>query len=273
MKGRNVVTYTILVLAAIFAIYPMVWGFSSSFKYLSDISTYPPEWIPRNPTLNNYYLVLFKSWVPRFFLNSLIVGFSSIGLTLLIATLGAYAASRFHFRGMSLILFILLSTIMLPGIGMLVPLYVNFIKMGLHDTYWALILIYSARQVPFALWLLKGFFDSIPTALDDSARMDGCTSLGILWRIIVPLSSAGYAAAILVIFLYVWCEFIIALAMTSSNEMRLITVGLYFYIQSYGIEWGRMMATVMVALSPVMVLFIFLQKRFIQGLTAGALKG
>lgn len=273
MKGRSIVTYVILSMAAIFALYPMVWALSSSFKMTGDIAIYPPQWIPRSPTLENYYLVLFKSWMPRYFLNSLLVGFSTIGLTLVISTLGAYAGSRFHFRGKNFILFVLLSTIMLPGIGILVPLYLNFVKMGLHDTYWALILIYSARQTPFVLWLLKGFFDGIPRDLDDAAHLDGCSSFGVLWRIIVPLASPGYGAAVLVIFLYVWCEFIIAMTMTSSSEMRLITVGLHFFVKAYGVEWGQMMATVTVALLPVIVLFVLLQKRFVQGLTAGALKG
>ncbi|MCI0528762.1 MAG: carbohydrate ABC transporter permease, partial [Nitrospira sp.] len=144
---------------------------------------------------------------------------------------------------------------------------------GLLDTYWALILVYTAWQIPTVLWLMRGFFEAIPRELEEAALIDGCSRFQAFYRIIWPLTRPGLAAAAVIVFVNIWNEFIIALTLTTSDDKRLIPVGLYYYIGAYGIEWGKLMAAVCIALLPIIVLFVFLQRSFIKGLSSGSIKG
>jgi ABC-type glycerol-3-phosphate transport system permease component len=267
------VIYISLVAACVFAIFPILWAVLTAFKDQGNIVSYPPKWIPEPFVLDNYTLVMYGSNMPRYFLNSLIVCAATVVFTLVVACHGGYSAARFNFPLKNFLLFVILATVMIPGIAVLVPLYMIATQVGLHDTYWSLILIYSAWQVPTVLWLMRGFFESIPRELEEAALIDGCGHLQAFYRIIAPLTQPGLAASAVIVFVYVWNEFIIALTMTASDDMRLIPVGLYYYISAFGVEWGKLMAAVSVALLPAVVLFIVLQRRFIQGLTSGATKG
>jgi ABC-type glycerol-3-phosphate transport system permease component len=270
---ENVGVYGLLVLTCGFALFPILWAVATSLKEQRSIVTYPPQWIPDPVTLQQYYLVVYGSNMPRYFLNSLIVSLATIVLTLVVATHGGYSAARFNFPLKSVVLFTILATIMIPGIAVLVPLYMIVSKVGLHNSYWALVLIYSGWMVPTVLWLMRGFFESVPRELDEAAVIDGCNRLQAFYRVIAPLTQPGLAAAAVIVFVYVWNEFIIALTMTSTDDMRLVTTGLYYYISAYGVEWGKLMAAVCLALAPAVALFIVLQRLFIKGLTSGATKG
>ncbi|MCL4370343.1 MAG: carbohydrate ABC transporter permease [Chloroflexi bacterium] len=270
---ENVGVYGTLVLTSLFAVFPILWSIITSLKDQGSIVSYPPKWIPNPVVLDNFQLVIYGSNMPRYFLNSLVVALATIVVTLVVASHGGYSAARFNFPFKNVLLFIILATVMIPGIAVLVPLYMIAAKMGLNDTYWVLIIIYSAWQIPTVLWLMRGFFESIPKELDEAALIDGCGPLQAFYRIIAPLTQPGLAAAAVIVFVYVWNEFIIALTMTSSDDMRLIPIGLYYYVSAFGVEWGKLMAAVTVALIPVLILFIILQRRFIQGLTSGASKG
>jgi ABC-type glycerol-3-phosphate transport system permease component len=265
--------YGILILTCAFSVFPILWALGTSLKASADIVSYPPNWIPNPVSLQHYALVLGGSNMPRYFLNSLLVAAATILLTLAAACHGGYAAARYEFPAKNFLLFLILATVMIPGIAVLVPLYMIMSQVGLHDTYWSLILIYSAWQVPTVLWLMRGFFESIPRDLEEAALIDGCGPLQAFYRVIAPLTRPGLAASAVVVFVYVWNEFIIALTMTASDEMRLVPVGLYYYISAWGVEWGKLMAAVSVALLPAVILFIALQRNFIQGLTSGSTKG
>jgi ABC-type glycerol-3-phosphate transport system permease component len=269
----QVVVYGVLILTCAFSLFPILWAFSTSLKASADIVSYPPNWIPAPVSLEHYAQVLGGSHMPRYFFNSMLVAVATILLTLVVASHGGYAAARFEFPAKNLLLFLILATVMIPGIAVLVPLYMIMSQVGLHDTYWSLILIYSAWQVPTVLWLMRGFFESIPRDLEEAALIDGCGPLQAFYRVITPLTRPGLAASAVVVFVYVWNEFIIALTMTASDEMRLVPVGLYYYVSAWGVEWGKLMAAVSVALLPAVVLFIILQRHFIQGLTSGSTKG
>jgi len=270
---EGIVTYGILTLTCVFSVLPILWALSTSLKAPADIVSYPPNWIPSSVSLEHYAQVLGGSHMPRYFANSLLVGLATIVLTLVVASHGGYAAARYEFPAKNVMLFLVLATVMIPGIAVLVPLYMIMSQVGLHDTYWSLILIYSAWQVPTVLWLMRGFFESIPRDLEEAALIDGCGPLQAFYRVIAPLTRPGLAASAVVVFVYVWNEFIIALTMTASDEMRLVPVGLYYYISAWGVEWGKLMAAVSVALLPAVVLFVVLQRNFIQGLTSGSTKG
>jgi len=157
-----IATYSILTLTCLFSILPILWAVSTSLKAPADIVRYPPNWIPSPISLEHYAQVLGGSHMPRYFANSLLVALATIALTLVVASHGGYAAARYEFPAKNLLLFLILATVMIPGIAVLVPLYMIMSQVGLHDTYWSLILIYSAWQVPTVLWLMRGFFESIP---------------------------------------------------------------------------------------------------------------
>lgn len=265
--------YLLLVLAAVFAIGPLLWAVSTSFKQPDAVITLVPHLLPQHFTWKNYHDVLFGSHMPHYFLNSTIVTLGTLIVTLTAGSLGGYAAARYRFRGKSTLLFLILASIMIPGVVVLVPLYLISSALGLHNTYTALILVYSAWQTPFVLWLMQGFFSTIPRELEESAMMDGLSWGRTFWNIILPLARPGLAAAAIVVFVWVWNEFILAFTLISSDSMRVINNGLYFYISVYGIEWGKLMAASLIATIPEVLFFVLLQKSFVKGLTMGAVKG
>jgi multiple sugar transport system permease protein len=277
MNGRSrthtTIRWAVLLLAAACALVPVYWTLNTSLKLEDAVASYPPHWLPNPLTTGNYESLLGGSSIPRNYLNSIILAGSSIFLTLVLGAHAGYAAARFNFRGKSGVLFLLLMTVMIPGIVTLIPQYLLAVQLGLYDTKLALILIYSAWQLPTVVWIMKGFFEGIPAELEDSARVDGCTALGAFYRVVVPLSWPGLAAAAIVVFVWVWNEFIIAVNLTASEATQPLTVGLYFFVGETGIEWGRMTAAAICALLPVIAAFLLLQRRFVEGLTAGALKG
>lgn len=270
---KSVLSYTLLIFASIFALGPIYWAINTSLKTQSAAITYPPKWFPQPVVFEHYAWVFQDPTMPRYFLNSILLALGTILVVAFVSIHAAYAAARFSFSGKNGLLFLLLATIMIPGIVTLIPLYLITIKLGLHNTFIALILVYASWQTPTAIWLLRGFFESIPKELEESAMIDGCSRIGAFYRVILPLAQPGLAAAAIINFVYVWNEFIIALNLTSSDKIRPVTVGLKFLVGESGILWGKITAASVLALIPIIVLFIFLQQRFIQGLTAGAVKG
>ncbi|MGM7422115.1 carbohydrate ABC transporter permease [Cellulosimicrobium sp. 22598] len=264
--------YVGLVAASVFAVLPLLWALSTSFKSKGAVLS-DSGWIPAAPTLENYTKVLFESQVPRYLLNSIVVAAGSVVLTIVLALLGAYATARFAFRGRDASLFLILMTSMIPGIAILVPLYFLAVRTGLYDTYAGMILVYTAWQVPTVLWMLRGFLQSIPGSLEEAGRIDGAGDLRIMVQLVLPLAKPGIAAASVVAFVAVWNDFLIASTMVSSDEKRLVAVGLYNYLSQYGIEWGQLTAAVVVTVVPMIVLFVLMEKRIVSGLSAGATKG
>lgn len=272
-RAETVAVYGFLIAVALLVLLPIAWVVSTSLKPAESVVAYPPRWLPDRPTLAHYGTVWLGSNMPRYFLNSVGISLATILVTLVAGGLGGYAAARFRFPGKTALLFLLLATVMIPGIVILVPLYMVLTRVGLFNSYLGLVLVYSAWQVPTVLWLMRGFFENVPRELEEAALVDGCTRLGALVRVILPISQPGFSAAAIVVFIWVWNEFIIALTLTSADELRIVPVGLYYYISQFGIDWGPLMAGVSLALLPVLVVFALLQRRFIQGLTSGATKG
>ncbi|MBI2528252.1 MAG: carbohydrate ABC transporter permease [Candidatus Rokubacteria bacterium] len=271
--GLHAVNYGTLLLACAFVLFPLLWGLITSLKDPSSVTAYPPRWIPDPVTLDNYRVVIGKSTMPTYFANSIVVSLSTVLLTLVLGVHAGYAAARFSFRFKNALLFYILSTVMIPGIAILVPLYMIAIWAGLYDKLVVLVLIYAAWQVPTTTWVMRGFFAMLPRELEESALIDGCSRLGAFYRIILPLAWPGLSAAAILTFIYAWNEFIIALTLTLENANRLVPIGLYFYVSEFGIPWGQLTAAVMIAIVPPAVFFALLQKKFIQGLSSGAIKG
>jgi ABC-type glycerol-3-phosphate transport system permease component len=269
----HISSYFILITFSFFALIPVYWGLVTSLKEPTAVLAFPPQWVSFEIYYNNYTSVFQHSNIPRQLFNSFFVSIFSIVIILGVSCPAAYAAARFDFPGKNSILFIILCTIMIPGISILIPLYLMISRIGIHDTYFAVTLVHSAWRTPLVIWFLKGFFESIPSELDESAMIDGCTRFQAFYKIVLPLTRPGLASASILVFVYVWNDFLITLTMSSSDNMRLIQAGLYNFITTIGIEWGRLMAALILALLPILVIFFLLQKSLIQGLTSGARKG
>lgn len=268
----QVVIALVLFLAMLFALAPILWGISTAFKDSAVAESFPPSWWPDEPTLDNFRRVFFGSNFGRYMLNSVIVSIATIAATLVVSAHAGYAAARWKFRGKNQVLFFILSMGVIPGICVLVPLYLLVSALGLYDTYFGLILVYTAWQTPTAVWVMRGFFESIPFELEEASYIDGCGRAEAFYRIVLPLAQPGMAAVAILVFVSVWNEFLIAYALTISDDRRLIQSGLYLYVTQSGIEWASLMAAAVTALLPPIVAFAMLQSRFIQGLTNGAVK-
>jgi multiple sugar transport system permease protein len=264
--------YVLLTVLSIVAVGPFVWGVLTSLKGARQIVAQPLAWMPDPFTLDNYARA-FQRGLGIGVSNSFIVALASVVLSVGLAAFTGYALARIRFRFSNLILFSIVAPQFVPGLVNLVPTYIIMARLGLLDTYGVLILLYTVHSLPIAVWIVKAFFETVPVELEQAAMVDGCTRWGSLWRIMLPLAQPGLAAAALFAFVNSWNEFLIAITMTSSAEMRTLPVSIYLSITDVGIDWGALMASASVAVAPVAVLFVFLQQRFISGLTAGALKG
>jgi ABC-type glycerol-3-phosphate transport system permease component len=263
--------YTTMLLVVVVALLPFVWAFLTSLKPERQIFAFPPRLLPEPATLYNYGRAVDHGLLLALF-NSSVISLATVGLVLTAGALAAYPLARMRFRGSQVVLFLIIAPLMIPGLVNLVPTYIMMAKLGLLDSYQGLILIYWVHSLPLAIWILRGFFQTIPRELEDAAAVDGASRLQSLWSIVLPLSQPALAAVALLVFLNAWNEFVIASIMTSSALMRTAQVFLYLNMTDVGVNWGEMMASALAINLPVLGLFLLLQRRFIAGLTAGALR-
>jgi len=267
----QVAIYAVMLLVVISSLVPFFWAFLTSLKVERQVYAFPPQVLP-NPITGYNYLQAINHGLLLALFNSLFVSSITVILVLIAGSLAAYPLARMSFRGSQVVLFLILIPMMIPGLVNLVPTYIIMAKLGLLDSYQGLILIYWVHSLPIAIWVLRGFFQQLPRELEDAAAVDGASRLRVLWSIIVPLSQPALAAVSLLVFLNSWNEFVIASIMTSSALMRTAQVFLYLNMTDVGVNWGEMMASGLATNLPVLALFLLLQRRFISGLTAGALK-
>lgn len=259
--------------------FPLVWMLSSAIKPIEDLFVIPPQWIPKQPTLESIDSVLYgdherPSLFLDYFRNSIIVTTGTTILTLLVSTLGAYALSRYPFRGSGKLMLSILSIQMFPQAMLLISFYLVFLQLQMLNTYQALILANVTFSVPFSIWMLKGFFDTVPREIEEAALIDGCSRLSVMPRVVLPIMAPGLIAAAIYTFLIAWDEYLFAATLTSRPEMRTLPPGIVqSFVGQFYLNWPNVMAASVLITIPVTVLFIFFQKYLVQGLTAGAIKG
>ncbi|MEP7288585.1 MAG: carbohydrate ABC transporter permease [Chloroflexota bacterium] len=261
--------------------FPIFWMFSTSIKPPEQILQVPPVLLPSQPQLESYKAVLgMKSDSPiqttingpRFLLNSLIISAGTMCLTLLLAVPGAYGLARTRIKGRTVYMLFLLTAQMLPSVLLVIPLFVLFKPLGLINSHLGVILADTALALPFAIIMLRTSFLQIPIDLEEAALIDGSSRLQALLQIVVPLVRSGLIAVSMFSFLTAWGEFVFALSFLQKVELQPVSVGIFSFIGMYTTQWGSMMAfAVMIAL-PALAAFILLQRHFISGLTAGAVK-
>lgn len=274
-KSLNIGTHILLMFASLVSVFPIIWILSTSFKFKEDVLKPGIEIIPHNFTLSNYQHVLsmdnfiFWKWLG----NSIMIALVTTIIGLFLASTTAYAFSRFEFKGKKFFLFSYLLTQMFPGAILIVPLY-NIIKnLGLLNSYTGLLIAYSTISLPFCVWMLKSFFDTIPKSLEEAAMIDGLTSFGTFWKIILPLSLPGLSVTAFFSFITAWNEFMFALTFMSTSEHYTLPVGLRTFVFEFNTDWHYMAAGAIIVSLPVLVFFFIAQKFLISGLTSGGVKG
>jgi multiple sugar transport system permease protein len=264
--------YSVLIVISLIVIIPVLWMLSTSFKSDQEIFTVPPRWIPDQMSFDSFSRIWTDYPFAHYFLNSFVVVSLATFISLIFSCLAGYGASRFNFKGKGAFLTFLLVTQMFPSIMLLIPFYKIIQALGLVNTYLGLILTYISFTIPFCSWMMMGYFQSIPKELDEAAAIDGCGRFRIFWQIIFPLSLPGVAATAIYSFIVGWNEYMFALVLTQSEEMKTVPVGIGQLIGQYKIQWNDMMAASLVATVPLLIFFLFFQKYLISSLTAGSVK-
>lgn len=272
-KAYAIFIYAISILVCFFALAPVLWCLSTSLKPEMMIFDQPPRWIPKVISLEHYKNVLNNPKMLRYFMNSFLTATASTAIALLVGVLGAYGFSRYKFPGKNTMLISIMLTRMLPRVALIIPFFVTLQKLKIYNTRPGMIVIYLIITMPLSVWLLKGFFDSIPYELEEAAVMDGCSPLGILFKVDLPIILPAIASVGMYVFITAWNEFLFALTMSKGEALRTISVGLAFYIDEFGVQWGSLMAASMLMSLPAMIVFSMFQKSLIKGLSEGGVKG
>jgi ABC-type glycerol-3-phosphate transport system permease component len=257
---------------AVVVLLPFFWMFSVSLKPATEPFAIPARLWPEHPTLDNYFSA-FRPEFRAYFINSIVVSLSTVVITVSLALLAAYSFSRTGFRLLSIALALVIVAQMFPGSAIIIPIYKMMRWAHLLNTYASLIIAYVAVTLPIAVWMLRGFIVRLPQSLEEAAAIDGAGPIKTFTHVIVPLCRPGIAATAVFVLIVTWQEFLFALSFTSSKDMRTLPVGMNDFIGQYGIRYGELMASSVLISLPVVVIFMFLQRQFVAGLTAGAVKG
>ncbi|WDR03909.1 carbohydrate ABC transporter permease [Devosia algicola] len=266
-------SYVVLIFLAFICIAPIVWTFLTSIKLEEDIVTRNMIYIPTRITFEHYVNLWNQSGYPVLVVNSLITTSVTVLICMLTGTIAAYSFSRFHFRGRTQLMLAYLIVRMFPAVLMIVPLFIVMRQVGLLDSSIGLAIAYTSFLLPLFVWMLKGFFDAAPKELESAARIDGTTRLGAMFRIVIPIARNGLLATAVFVGIAAWNEYLFALMLTTSQGSRTWPVGLQLMVGEFQLPWGMLAAGGIISILPVIVLFAFVQRAMVAGITAGAVKG
>jgi multiple sugar transport system permease protein len=270
---RKAVVWLAAIVVAVNGFFPAVWIFLTSLKTETELIRSPITYLPDAPTLANYESAFTAQPILRFMFNSLVVASLSTVLCVFVGALAAYALTRLKMPHRNLIMSLLLAVAMFPLISLMVPLFKLMRELGLLNTYLALILPYAVMSLPVCTLVMASFFQDIPPDLEAAAMVDGCSRVGALFRIVMPLSAPGVFTAAILAFVNAWDEFLLALTMMNRVNMRTLSVGITLYQGEFAFPWPLISAALIIAIVPICILIAVFQERVVGGLTAGGVKG
>jgi multiple sugar transport system permease protein len=262
-----------LVLLVLNGVYPMIWIILTSFKTEIELQQTPITYLPKAPSFTSYVQVFEQQPFAQYFLNSVLVASLSTIICVVIAALAGYAIARVNLPFKRFISIAVVAAGIFPVVSLIVPLYQMMLALGWLNTYLALVIPYAAFSLPISILTLAAFFQGIPKELEDAAMVDGCSRLGALWRIIVPLSAPGMATAAILAFVNSWNEFLLALTFASNQATRTVPPAVALYQGEFSFPWPVISAAITIAIIPIVVMILIFQQRIISGLTAGSVKG
>lgn len=272
--------YLAMVLALVCILAPFAWLVISSISSQADLITLPLQWIPPNPSLSRLAALTFGSTTDNSALafraalgNSIVIVSATTAIAMVTGVIAAYAFARLHFPGRDKLIFVFLATYMLPPIAIILPVYQFLSGFGLLDTRIALIAVYAGFVTPFVIWLMRGYFENISPELDDAARVDGCSRLGALWRVMLPVSLPGLFSTAVLAFLLCWDEFFYALILTQTSNSQTLPVAINDFIGRHSTDFGMLAAGGLIAAIPPVIIAFICQRYIVSGLTAGSVKG
>lgn len=264
--------FLVLIVVTLVA-FPMYWMIITSFKSPETLYVNPPTLLPTSWTLSNYRDLFTVTDFATYFKNSVVVALISTVLSLFIGSIGAYSLSRFRYRGISTYSRVVLLVYMLPTTLIVIPIYGYIVRMGLADSLMALIIANSTFTLPFTLWLMRSYFNSIPISLEESAMIDGCSRLQALFRVSLPIAMPGLVSVGVFSFVNAWNEFLFALVFTSSEVNKTLPIGLSTWVGQDNASWGMLLAASVLVTLPVLAVYTLVQKKLVVGLSDGGVKG
>ena len=270
---RRAMVWLAAIIVVVNGFFPAVWILFTSLKTEGELLRFPITYIPTDPTLQNYYQAFTEQPLLRFILNSVIVAGASTALTVTIAALAAYALTRLRMPGRNVIMASLLAVSMFPLISLMVPLFKVMRDLGLLNTYFALILPYTVLSLPVCTLVMASFFQDISPDLEAAAMVDGCSRVGALFKVVLPLAAPGVFTAAILAFVNAWDEFLLALTFMSRASMRTLSVGITLYQGEFAFPWPLISAALIVAIVPICIIIAIFQERVVGGLTSGGMKG
>jgi multiple sugar transport system permease protein len=272
---RKAVLYAAAAVVTFWSLAPFLWQFLTSIKTTAEVLASPPVYWPRSPTFESYAKIFTQRPFGLYMLNSLLVALGTTGVCTIVGTLAAYALSRPKLAGTKLVMAIVLVISLFPPTLVVVALKRLILQAGLLNSLWSLILSYAALNLPFAIFVLRTFFLQVPQDIEEAAQVDGLSRWGTLWKIIFPLSAPAVATTAILIFIFSWNEFLLALAFISRDSARTVPVGIALLsgVTVYEVPWDQISAAVVVTTLPVVAMVLAFQRRILQGLTAGGVKG
>ncbi len=277
---RLVLIYSLAISVMVLFLAPIIWLVISSITPLTELLTVPLKWIPEHPSLEYYKQIIMaapkaKTTAANFkvaVMNSVLIAGVVTIVCLLVGSLAAYAFARLDMPFGDKLIFLLLFTQMIPGIAIMIPLYLLASKLNMLDRRITLVIIYCSFSLPFVIWMMRGYFQTIPSELEDAAMIDGCSRVSALFRVVIPLSTPGLFATGIFTFLAAWNEFLLALVMTQSLSSKTMPVALAEFIGRFRVDYGLMCTVGVIACIPPILVALVFQRYLIEGLTAGAVK-
>jgi len=273
INWRLLFKVTFLSLFLIFTVFPLYWIFITSLKESKDMFTFPIQYWPETITFDNYINIFKISSFNIYITNSLILSIAAGFFSLIIAVLSGYVLARFEFKGKAQVIFAFFITQMIPLFIGLAPLYLLMSKLQLLNRLPSLMLMYTVMMVPFCTVIMKGFFERIPSSLEEAAMIDGCSRITALFRVIIPVMVPGIAATFIFAFVQCWNELFLAIMFIDKEESKTIPVAMNSFITKFDIDWGAMSAATVLSVIPTLLLFAFAQKYIVEGMTQGSVKG
>jgi len=267
----SILIHLLLIFTAGVLFFPLIWMLKISFTPRALVFILPPKWMIK-PTFIGYAELLTSSFLV-FFRNSVSVAMGTVLLSLVAGSLAAYSFSRFAYKGRKVLMLFTLSAQMFPWALLLISLYMFFVKLQLIDTLWAVLIAHTTFALPMTIWILKGYFDTIPISLEESAYIDGCSRMRTFRQIILPLTKPGITAAAIYIFIFSWNDYLFGLTLTVSDAKRTLAPGISMtFVGEFEFRWVEMMSASVMITIPILIIFLFLQNAFVDGMTAGAVK-